>query len=128
VKAEGSAAISSVSPTWATPHGSTAKPDSACFTVGQDESSRIVRESRVDCTDATIPLENKDELPTGCATERENTPKTSAEALKLAVSLMLEAGDLDGAAEVIALMKRMKPRPVVDLRAVRRRDDDEGTG
>jgi hypothetical protein len=56
--------------------------------------------------------------------------RTVEDALALAAKLAIDAGDFDRAAEVIALMKRSKPRPVTDLTVVRgsRGDADEGNG
>jgi hypothetical protein len=92
--------------------------------VRRDESSPIVTAKGAKRTDIE---RTHDIQPSGVAVGGA-PPLTSAAALKLAVKLALDEGDLDGAAALLDVARKLKPRPVVDLRAVRRRDDDEGTG
>jgi hypothetical protein len=47
---------------------------------------------------------------------------TAEDALRLAIKLAVDEGDLDRAAALIEAAKRTKPRPVTALEVVRRRD------
>jgi len=52
---------------------------------------------------------------------------TASEALRSAIKAALEEGDLDLAAELLAVARKAKPRPVADLAVVRgRRDGGDG--
>jgi hypothetical protein len=44
----------------------------------------------------------------------------------VAIKLAVDAGDFDLAAELLAVAKKSKPRPVTELVVVRRRDEDAG--
>ena len=120
----------------ATSSGSHVTDDSPCFIAREIESSRIVLGS---CAERTEIRATPDIHPDGLAVRGSpgleatasapatpSAPTTGTDALKLAVRLLLDAGDLDAAAEVIALMKRAKPKPVAHLEAVRARRDDDG--
>jgi hypothetical protein len=92
--------------------------------VRRDESSPIVTEPRAERTDPHGTADSqRDRLALADA-----GPTTSADALKLAVKLALDEGDLDGAAMLLDVARKTRPRPLVHLEAVRRRDDGEGTG
>ncbi len=84
----------------------------ACFSLSPDDETRRDTRKDAECT-------TRDDGPIGA-------PATAADALRMAVKLALDAGDLDAAADALALLRRMQPRPVTALEAVRRRRDDDG--
>jgi len=81
------------------------------------ESSRIVAPSGAEGTGSGAP---RDSQPSGLAVER---PQTAEEALRLAIVLCVEAGDLEGAEVLLEAAKRTKPRPVAQLTLARWRDE-----
>jgi hypothetical protein len=60
-----------------------------CFTVRQDDSSRNVTEKRADYTGSGIP-------------------RTSDEAIHLAIKLALDAGNYDGASALLDVLRCMR--------------------
>ncbi len=90
----------------------------------RDESSPIVTEPSAERTE---PGRTADSQRDRLALDNAG-PTTSADALTMAIKLALDEGDLDGAASLLDVARKMKPGPVVHLEAVRRRDEDAGTG
>ena len=74
-----------------------AKSDHACFSVPSDDSSGIVTEKRAECTDR--------ETGEQAAAERE-VPRTSDDALRLAIKLAIDAGEYERAAVVLGELRR----------------------
>jgi hypothetical protein len=70
--------------------------DPACFTVLQDDSSRKVTGNDAECTgSSTVPE----------TTARSQGPVTSDEALRLAVKLAVDEGDLDRVAALVEVLR-----------------------
>jgi hypothetical protein len=117
--------------------GPSLRDESACFMVGRIESSRIVTEIVAPCTTepAPTPARSHSEVAgdeTRTRVERAEAPPgaptSSEDALKLAISLAVQSGDLDTASVLLEVAKRTRRRTVTPLEVVRRRDDGEGTG
>jgi hypothetical protein len=116
---------------------------SACFPVLSDDSSGNVTEKRAERSDPPLAAETdarrqvrpEVEPPTA---EREPSPTTSDDAIKVAIKLAIDAGEYDRAAALLDVVKRTSPpagglpSPVlhgkpVDLREVPVGGDEDRT-
>jgi hypothetical protein len=105
--------------------GEAADRDQACFRLRRNDSSRSVAEKRAECTyalDIAGAAARHDVGPVDARTAL--VPRTSDEALRLAIKLAEDAGECERATAVLEVLTRSALRASVTsiTKSVRRRD------
>jgi hypothetical protein len=101
---------------------------SACFPVLPDDSSGSVMEKRAERSDPPLAAETdaRQQVRPEVApptVERESSPSTSDDAIKLAIKLAVDAGEYERAAALLDVAKRTtKPGSVTPIDSARGRD------